>query len=181
MRIASPSIRPASPAGPLAALAALSLMMLAMLALAPPAMADVGQTIVNRCLHGKSLSGFTQRDYQRALQELGTEVEEYSNCASLIHAAQLAKAGGGGSARSTVATPVSPAEQSSINRVSKLGSGPLRIGGGTISPGVVHANVASALNSLPSSLLAVVAFLLGCALLSAGGALRSVVRRRNQD
>jgi hypothetical protein len=45
----------------------------------------------------------------------------------------------------------------------------------------VHANVASALNSLPSSLLAVLAFLLGCAFLSAGGALRKLVRGRNQD
>jgi hypothetical protein len=178
MRIALPSIRRPRAAGPLVALLTLSL---AGLATAPPASADVGQTIINRCLHGKSLAGFTQQDYQRALQELGTEVEEYSNCASLIHAAQLAKAGGGGTPRVTVATPISPAEQSSIARVTRLGSGPLRIGGGTVNPGVVHANVASALNSLPSSLLAVLAFLLGCAFLSAGGALRKLVRGRNQD
>jgi hypothetical protein len=177
MRIAFPPIRPALAAGQLAATAALALLMLTF---ATPAIGDAGQTIIARCLHGKSLSGFTQQDYQRALQELGTEVEEYSNCASLIHAAQLAKAGGGGG-RGTVPTPVSPAEQSSISRATKVGSGPLRIGGRTVSPGVVHANVASALSSLPSSLLAVLAFLLACALLSAGGTLRNLVRRRNQD
>jgi hypothetical protein len=149
---------------------------------AAPASADTGQTIINRCTHGKSLSGFTQQDYQRALQELPTEVEEYSNCASLIRAAQLAAAGGDhGASRGTVATAVSPAEQTSIERVAKVGSGPLRIGGKTVDPGIVHANVASALSSLPDSLLAVLAFLLACAFFTAGGALRNIVRRRDNS
>jgi len=149
---------------------------------AAPAGADTGQTIINRCIHGKSLSGFTQQDYQRALQELPTEVEEYSNCASLIHAAQLAAAAGDrGEARGTVATAVSPSEQTSIDRVSRVASPPLRIGGETVDPGVVHANVASALSSLPDSLLAVLAFLLACAFFTAGGALRKLVRDRNHS
>src|SRR5215831_1238674 len=69
----------------------------AMLVLASPplARADVGATIINRCTHGQSLGGFSQQDYQRALQELPTEVEEYSECGNLIRRAQLAAAGGG--------------------------------------------------------------------------------------
>jgi hypothetical protein len=153
----------------------------AILAGAPAAGADVGQTIILRCTHGKSLSGFSQQDYQRALQELPTEVEEYSNCASVIRAAQLAAAAGGrgGEQRTTVPAAISPAEQSSISRVRTVEPSALRIGGQTVDPGVVHANVASALNSLPSSLLAVLAFLLTCALLVAGGALRKLVRRND--
>jgi hypothetical protein len=149
---------------------------------AAPAGANTGQTIINRCLHGKSLGGFTQRDYQQALQELPTEVEEYSNCSSLIEAALRAAAPGRSSpsARATVATPLSSSEQTSIVRASKV-SGPLQVGGQTVEPGIVHANVASALSSLPTPLLAVLIFLLAGALLTAGGALRNFVRRNDRS
>ena len=60
------------------------------------ASADIGTKIIERCTHGQSLSGFSQQDYRRALKELPTEVEEYSDCANLIRRAQLAAAGGGG-------------------------------------------------------------------------------------
>jgi len=39
------------------------------LAMAPPAaQADVGETIIQRCTHGQSLSGFSPRAYARALK-----------------------------------------------------------------------------------------------------------------
>ena len=60
------------------------------LASPPSAHADVGATIIERCTHGQSIAGFSQQDYERALQELPKEVEEYSNCGSLIRQAQLA-------------------------------------------------------------------------------------------
>ena len=177
MRFTHHTTRLARPAGLLVTSASLLALLLASPA---PANADGSQTIINRCIHGKSLSGFTQQEYQRALQELPTEVEEYSDCSSLIRAAELAAAGGDrGAGRGTVATPVSAAEQTSLERVSKVGSGLLRIGGQTVDPGIVHANVASALSSLPDSLLAVLAFLLACAFFTAGGALRNIVRRRD--
>lgn len=142
--------------------------------LATQAAADVGTTIINRCLHGQSIGGFTQMDYRKALQELPTEVEEYSECGELIRSAQLALAGGGpnpgGGVASTVATPLTPAERSVLRRVSKTGSAPLVVGGTIVEPGVVHANVASAISSLPTPLLAVLAFLLACSLALAGGA-----------
>jgi hypothetical protein len=43
-------------------------------------------------------------------------------------------------------------------------------------PGVVHVDIASALSSLPTPLLATLAFMLACALLVAGRALRNRVR-----
>jgi hypothetical protein len=61
---------------------------LLVLASPPSARADVGATIIERCTHGQSLAGFSQQDYARALQELPTEVGEYSNCGNLIRQAQ---------------------------------------------------------------------------------------------
>jgi hypothetical protein len=151
--------------------------LLLLISAAASARADVGTTIINRCTHGQSVSGFSQQDYRRALQELPTEVEEYSDCANLIRKAQLAAAGGGASGAGTgaVATPLTPAERSALRRVPQTGAAPLVVGGEIIRPGVVHADIASALSSLPDPLLALLAFLLACALALAGRALRNRV------
>src|ERR1700739_4071776 len=84
--------RPARLQGGLLAAGALLLVLFS----GAPAPADVGATLIQRCTHGQSLSGFSQQDYRRALQELPAEVEEYSDCANLIRRAQLAAAGGQG-------------------------------------------------------------------------------------
>lgn len=162
---------------------ALALSLLACLAAA--ASADTGEKIIERCTHGQSLNGFSQQAYRRALQELPTEVEEYSDCANLIRRAQLAAAGGGGGSAGgggggpTVATPLSSSERRALQSVPKTGAEPLKVGSDLVRPGVVHADVASALSSLPDPLLAVLAFLLACALALGGCAIgRSVVARR---
>jgi hypothetical protein len=160
---------------------------LLVLASPPSARADVGATIIERCTHGQSLGGFSQQDYQRALQELPTEVEEYSDCGNLIRHAQLTAAGGGGGSSAgagpaaAVATPLTPTERSALRQVAKTGSAPQLIGNEVIYPGVVHASVASALSSLPNSLLALLAFLLACALVLAGRAVRNRVHARRSS
>jgi hypothetical protein len=55
------------------------------------------------------------------------------------------------------------------------------VGNQIIRPGVVHADIASALSSLPNPLLAILAFLLACALTLAGGTLRNRVRNRHHN
>ena len=148
---------------------------------AAPAQADVGTTIIERCAQGKSISGYTQQDYRRALQELPTEVEEYSDCANLIRRAQLAAAGGGagsGSGEAVTPLPLTPTERASLARVPRTGAAPLQVGGGVVRPGVVHASVASALSSLPTPLLAMLAFLLACALALAARSIRDRVLAR---
>jgi hypothetical protein len=157
------------------------------------AQADIGEKIILRCTHGESLRGFTQKDYNKALKELETSTEEYSDCASLIHQAQLAAAGsrggsgggGGGSTSSggatTATTPATPAEQRELNRAPSAGAAPLQVGDQVIRPGVVHADIASAFSSLPSPLLAVLLFLVACAVALAGGALRNRVRDRHDS
>jgi hypothetical protein len=144
------------------------------------ASADIGTKIIERCTHGKSISGYSQQAYRRALQELPTEVEEYSDCANLIRRAQLALVGGGlgsaGAAPPPPPTPLSASERNALNEVPKTGAGPLRVGGHVVHPGVVHANISSAFSSLPDSLLALLAFLLACAAALGGRAIRKAVR-----
>jgi hypothetical protein len=155
--------------------------LVALACLATVATADTGAKIIERCTHGQSLSGFSQKDYRRALQELPTEVEEYSDCANLIRHAQLAAAGGGGGGSngggaSPLTTPISPAEQSSLSGASKGGAAPLRVGGQSVQPGVIHANVSSAFSSLPTPLLALLIFLLACAATLAGRSIQKGIR-----
>lgn len=152
--------------------------LLMLLSIAPAAGADVGQTIINRCIHGQSLSGYTQQDYNRALQELPTEVEEYSDCGQLIRRAQLAAAGGrgGSGGAGAVPIPLTPSERTALTRVPKTGAAPVQVGGQIIRPGVIHANISSALSSLPTPLLAILALMLAYALVQAGGTIRDRVR-----
>jgi hypothetical protein len=146
---------------------ALALALSLLVLLAAAASADTGAKIIERCTHGQSLSGFSQKDYRRALAELPTEVEEYSDCGNLIRRAQLAAAGsgggGGGFGPGASGPPITPKEQQEVTRAQSKGKEPLKVGGKLVVPGVVHAGVSSALSSLPDPLLAMLAFLLACA------------------
>jgi hypothetical protein len=162
-----------------------ALLTAALLVFAPAAQADVGETIILRCTHEESLSGFTQADYRKALKELSADTEEYSACSSQIRQAQTAAAGGHGAAGAAgagtaapAAIAATPSEQLSIAHATQSGSGPVRLGNRLIQPGVVHANVASAFSSLPTPLLATVLFLLAGLLLMLGAAARNRVRAR---
>ncbi len=156
----------------LAAVAAATLILTTSALAAAPgvAEADVGQTIINLCTHRKSIAGFTQADYRRALKEMSATTEEYSECAQLIRQAQEAAAAGHGSGAAGLAVPIAatPAEQKSIAAAVTGGGAPVSLGGQPVHPGVVHANIASAFSTLPGSLLAVLALLV-VSLLVAGG------------
>lgn len=157
----------------------------ASLTIAQPARADIGETIILRCTHRESLSGFSQSAYRQALKELNADTEEYSNCSSLIRRAQEAAAGGGGSAGGAGAAPVAiaatPSEQRAIAHAQRAAPGPVKLGGGIIRPGVIHADIASAFSSMPTPLLVTLAFVLLCGALLAGGALRKRVRAGRSD
>jgi hypothetical protein len=151
---------------------------------APPASADVGETIIQRCTHGQSLAGFSQSAYSQALKELSADAEEYTPCSAQIRQAQLAAAAGGPSAAAAeAAAPIAatPAEQQAISHAAKAGAAPVKVGGEVVRPGVVHADIASAFSSLPSPLLATVAFLIACLAVVGGGALRNRFRGDRTD
>jgi len=163
---------------------------LAMLTMCAPAHADVGEKIILRCTHNESISGFSQADYRKALKDLNADTEEYSGCEATIRQAALAAAAGGAGggvaggpgAPAAVPLPATSAEQQAITHAQKAGSQSVRLSGGApVRPGVVHVSISSALSSLPSPLLATLAFLLACLLLIAGGAARNRIRARRAD
>jgi hypothetical protein len=142
--------------------------------------------ILEACSEGRIPRGYSQQDYRQALRQMPAELAEYSPCPNLIHKAQLASAtgrgggaggpgGGSGGGEGSVAPPT-PAEQNSLESSGRGGGGPVRVGGETLHPGVVHVDIASALSSLPTPLIALLAFLLAGAALTVGFALRSRVR-----
>jgi hypothetical protein len=163
-----------------------ALLAAAALALAPAASADVGETIIQRCTHGQSLSGFSPRAYSRALKELSADAEEYTDCAALIRQAQLAAAshtsgGGLAEAAGAVATTATPKEQRAVDHAAKAGSAPVSLEGQVVHPGVVHASVASALSTLPVPLLAMLALMLAGLLTAAGSTVRKRFRAGRPD
>jgi len=158
------------------------------LALALPSVAraeSIGEKIILRCTHNESLSGFSQSDYRKALQELSADTEEYSSCSQRIREAQLAAAtrgrgGGGGSSGTvgTVAKAATPTQQRAIDRAQSVSPRAVKLGGQSVHPGVVHADISSAFSTLPSPLLATLAFLLACACAIGGYGLRNRLRGR---
>jgi hypothetical protein len=174
--------------GQIAAFAAV--LVCALLVLAPQARADIGETIILRCTHNKSISGYSQSDYRKALNEIEADAEEYGDCGERIRAAQEAAAtgagGGAGGAGGAggpgggapVAITATPAQQRAIAKATSARPAPIALGGHIVHPGVVHVDVASALSDLPSSLTATLAFLLACALSFLGIAVRNRVRGR---
>lgn len=146
---------------------------------APAAHADEASTIIERCTHGQSLAGFSRRAYAKALRELPTDVSEYSDCEELIRKAALAAAGGSGGGPGAGGAPVAPptpAEQAVLSSAAHSRSAPIRVGGSSEQPGVVPVSLASALNSLPAPLMALLAALIVSGAVLAGNSLRRTER-----
>jgi len=126
---------------------------------------SVGEQIILRCTHGQSLSGFSQSAYKQALKELSADSEEYSACSQQIRQAELAAAAHHSpvpGAATSLAVAVTPGELKALKHAQHTGSGPVSVGGEAVTPGVVHANVASAVSTLPAPVLAVLALMLAC-------------------
>jgi hypothetical protein len=159
---------------------------IAALALAFPVTASANASEVTKiyeaCGNGTVPTGYSQQAYSQAIKEMEPFLAEYSACPDLIHKAQLGAAGshgagtpgGPGEAGTTTVAPPTPTEQHTLESIPHASAPPVQVGGEVIHPGVVHVNLASAFNTLPTPLLALLAFLLACALLMVAW----VVRRR---
>lgn len=94
--------------------------------------------------------------------------------------------GGGGEAQpiSSALIPTTPAEQHAIETARDVEPPEVMIGGdergSDVTPGVVHADIASAASSLPTPVIAVLALLLALILLGAGSAVRDRLQRDAQ-
>jgi hypothetical protein len=165
--------------------------LLIVLGAAAPASAGSTKKILEVCSEGKIPGGYSQQAYNEALKQMPPELSEYSDCPDLIHKAQLAAAsgnqGGGGSSGGGAAgaaasfAPPTPAEQHALEHVTHSGAVPVKVGGEVIHPGVVHVDIASAVGSLPTPLLALLAFLLACAVLILGRTVRARARARRRE
>ncbi len=158
------------------------------LAAAAPASGSQATKILEACSNGTLPTGYSQQAYSQAIKQMPPELSEYTDCPDLIHKAQLAGAagshgglGGGGASGSggggsAVAAPT-PTEQHTLESIPHASAPSVPVDGEVIHPGVVHVDIASALSTLPTPLFALLAFLLACALLLLGRAVRNRVRR----
>lgn len=141
------------------------------LLVAAPAQAARGDGVIKDCTaDGRMDGGWSQADYKDALDNLPTDIDEYTDCRELIRAAQLAarrgggggsRAGGGGGAAAArgaepPAAPAAPTagERVRIERARK--GGPVRVGGTHVAPGESGGPLgepAAATNRLPLPLL----------------------------
>jgi hypothetical protein len=158
-----------------------ALVALVVLSFASTATANEAQTILEKCGHHEPFSGYSQKAYREALKQMTTTGSQYSACESEIRKAEEAAAGGGtgaaaGRPSSNVAALLTPAEQHAVQSAHRKGSTPVQVGNEPVSPGVVHADIASAVSTLPHSLLAVLAFMAAGALVLAIGEVRKRVR-----
>jgi hypothetical protein len=161
-------------------------LMLAFPVTATASTSEVTKIYEEACSNGKVPVGYTQQAYSQAIKEMEPFLAEYTDCPDLIHKAQLAGAagshgagtvGGPGEATAAAVAPPTPTEQRTLESIPHAGAPPVRVGGEVIHPGVVHVNLASAFNTLPTPLLALLAFLLACVLLMIGWAVRRHIGR----
>lgn len=136
------------------------------------ALADTTDQIVSQCVNNGSITGdFNQNDFSNALENLPSDVDEYTDCRDVIRRRQLAQAGVGSSKRDPhnivnpnvdrpIVVPATPTEAAAIKRVQKHGDRPVKIDGKAVTPGISGFTPASIHNPLPAPLL-VLLFLLG--------------------
>ncbi len=159
------------------------------------ARADTSTKIYELCGQGKSLAGFSVEQYQHALENPPTEIVEYkAECLEEIQKAEIAahKGGtsrdqGGGGSSSAAGAPgvgqtVEPtqAQQRILKQTRKSGVGPVHLGGGSegsVTPGVVHPDLASAASDLPTPVLAVIAAVIAGIALLAGKEINTRMQR----
>jgi hypothetical protein len=144
---------------------------------AASAQASEASTILEKCAHKESVSGYSQSAYREALKQMPTILIEYSFCTEQIRNAELAAAGGGATttsagSSSNVPLALTPTEQHAVQSAHRSDAAPVQVGNEPIRPGVVHADIASAVNTLPHS------FLLACALALTIGEVGKRVRAR---
>jgi len=139
--------------------------------LLPAAAWASGDAVIKDCTDDGVIQGhYSQQDYKSALNNLPTDVDEYTNCRDVIKRAQLAATGGGGggggggtSGAVPVAPPgqdplasASPAERAAVEAARNGGaSKPIRIGGKLVQPGKLGFGGLGSPTTLPTSLIAV--------------------------
>jgi hypothetical protein len=163
--------------------------------LLPAAAWASGTAVIKDCTDDGVIQGhYSQQDYKDALNNLPTDVDEYTNCRDVIKRAQLGATGGGGGGGGTPSggVPVAPAGQDPLAGGSPAGraaveaarnggaSKPIRIGGKLVQPGKLGFGGLGSPTTLPTSLIAVLVAIGLAAAAAAATYLRNrVIARRS--
>jgi hypothetical protein len=161
--------------------------------LLPAAAWASGDAVIKDCTDDGAIQGhYSQKDYRDALNNLPTDVDEYTDCRDVINRAQVGGTGGtggsggsggtGGAAGGTTAPangdPLSGATSAERKAVGDAGAGgaskPISIGGQMVQPGKLGFGGLGSPTTLPASLIAVLVALA----LAAGAAAGTYVRNR---
>lgn len=161
----------------------LSIAILVVLVAAPATALGSYRDVLRDCADADGLSGtYSQAEYTKALENLGADLDEYTDCRAQIRLARLKAAGSGAGGRSGAVTrrQLSPEEQrrisTELSNPRLAASQPLRIGGARVDPDSLSSS-----SSIPAPLLA----LLVLAILGAVGAgtarVLQLARKRNHN
>lgn len=160
----------------------LALLVLAVLVAAPSAYA-APIDVIRDCSEDGSLDRhYSQGDLSGALRQIPSDLDEYTDCRSVIRSAQLAGAHKGtksatksAAGRVDTATPPSADEQQKLSHATDQ-SGSVRIGGEPLAPGAKGAHLATTGlgTDLPTSMLVLV---IGLGLGMFAGAVLAIQRR----
>jgi len=123
-------------------LAALVALMLAVLAAAAPRAGASATDVIRDCSEDGVLDGkYSQSEIKKALQQLPSDLDEYTDCRSVIRGAQLGTAGRhhvkrtkGVASRIDTTAPPSAGEEARIGKAAGS-EGTVRVGGTVVSPG----------------------------------------------
>jgi hypothetical protein len=163
----------------------ISALLLLVALLAAPAAHAAPIDVIRDCSEDGVLDrNYSQDDLTGALRQLPSDLDEYTDCRSVIRNAQLAGAHGKGdkgarksaAGRVNAAAPPSADEEQKLSHAADAGGGKVRIGGEPLSPGARGAPLAATGlgTDLPTSMLLLL-IALGVAM--AAGAVFAIQRR----
>lgn len=148
----------------------LALVLLVSAGAATPAWGSA-RDVIRDCSEDGVLNGkYSHGELAKALDQLPSDLDEYTDCRAVIRDAELrsarkGKSGPGVDSNVDTTSPPSAAEQRKLSEAAKS-AGPVRIGGSSVTPGFRAAGVGG---DLPPLVLAVLIAL--CATMVAGAAL----------
>jgi hypothetical protein len=159
--------------------------------LLPAASWASGDAVIKDCTDDGVIQGkHSQKDYRDALAHLPTDIDEYTDCRSVIKRAQVGgtggsggggggTAGGAGPAAGDPLATATPAERAAVaTAIAKGGAEPIRIGGKLVQPGKLGFGGLGSPTSLPTSLIAVLVALALSVAAAAGTYVRNRVLER---
>jgi hypothetical protein len=149
-----------------------------------PAMAMAsGETVLQDCADDSELSRtYSQAEYKKALANIPADLDEYTDCRSIIRAAQLKHAsksgspkGGSGSSKPKLSKSKRKKLKQKLEQASDA-TQPLKIGNSVVKPGNLESSA-----GVPAPLIVVLVLTLLGALTAGGLALRKIVLDRRDQ